>query len=159
MESVTTLPGTLLTRGDVLPGTALFDPTTGEEVRAWDFRGKRALVLSFLHRGCDACARFARELAGAESEIRLAGARCFAVLPGRSPSALPVLVDREGRATQRFLGLEGMLPTIVVTDRYAAGWESYPVLGHDFPPVAEVVGDLWHLATMCEECGIIASPS
>lgn len=159
MESVTTLAGTRLARGDVLPGTALRDPASGDEVRAWDFRGKTALVLCFLHAGCEACASFARDLADEGDELRLTGARAYVVLPNAASSVLPVLVDPEGEATRRFLGPEGEPPTIVVTDRYAAAWDSYAILEHDFPPASEVVGDLWHLATMCEECGIIAWPS
>lgn len=159
MRSVTALPGTALTRGDVLPGTALTDPASGDEIRVWDFRGRAALVLCFLHAACDACATFARELDAAQPEMALTDARAFAIFPQGSPSALPALVDPEGEATRRILGAEGELPTLVVTDRYAAAWESYPILGHDFPPIAEVVGDLWHLATMCEECGVMAWPS
>ncbi|HEX6262412.1 MAG TPA: hypothetical protein VF097_06150 [Actinomycetota bacterium] len=151
-----TMAGTTLVRGDVLPGTPLIDAATGAEVRIWDFRGRTALVLCFLHPACEACERFAAGLAEMESEFRLTGARAFAVLREPSPSALPVLVDGHGEASRRLLGPEGELPTIVVTDRYAAAWESYPVLGHDFPPVSEIVGDLWHLATICEECGIVA---
>ncbi|HEX6207733.1 MAG TPA: hypothetical protein VF058_05170 [Actinomycetota bacterium] len=153
---MTTLPGTTLARGEVLPGTPLIDAATGGEVRVWDFRGRTALVLCFLHLACEACERFAAGLAEAESEIRLTGACAFAVLREPAPSALPVFVDGDGDASRRFLGPEGALPTILVADRYAAAWESYPVLGHDFPPASEIVGDLWHLATMCEECGIMA---
>lgn len=159
MEVVTTLAGTAIARGDVLPGTPLLDPSRGDEVRAWDFRGKAALVLCFLHPGCEACEAFGSDLAEEEREVRLTGARAFAVLSEVAPSALPVLVDRDGRAAARFLGPGAELPTILVTDRYAAAWGSYPAPGHDVPPVSEVVGDLWHLATMCEECGIMAWPS
>lgn len=157
MGRVTTLRGTTLTRGEVVPGTPLVDATSGKQVRAWDFRGRTALVLCFLHARCRACEIFAHELAAEEEEIRLTAARTFAVLPVPGRSGLPVLVDVEGRAAERFL--EGDLPAIVMTDRYAAAWETYPVLEHAFPPVSEVVRDLWHLATTCEECGIIAWPS
>lgn len=154
--SAVPLPGTALTRGTIVPGVAFDDLARDREVRAWDFRGRTPLVLAFLHPACDPCAAYARDLAAAGPQIEEAGGRVFAVLPEASSMAIPELVDREGRGVRGMLGPSGEVPTLVVTDRYAAAWESYPSVGHDFPPAGEIVDTVWHLATMCEECGIIA---
>lgn len=135
------LSGTVLERGQVLPGTSIRDADAGGDLRILDLRGRRALVLCFLHEDCPPCARFMESLGAAASDIAAAGARVIRLVPG-DPTV------------RRHLGERGELPTVVITDRDAAAWEAYPASGHDFPPVTEVTETLWHLATMCPECGV-----
>ena len=52
-----------------------------------------------------------------------------------------------------YLGPGGAPPVVLVLDRYAAAWASYPAPGHRFPEPGEVVATLGHLAGMCPECG------
>jgi hypothetical protein len=54
----------------------------------------------------------------------------------------------------RWLGVEPELPVVLVVDRDGAAWRSYPATGHRFPDPEEVTATLWHLATMCPECGV-----
>lgn len=135
------LAGTTLERGRVIPGASLREARSGRELPVLGLRGRKALVLCVLHQGCDACERFGEALAEAEGDIAAADGRVLLLSP-------------DARAVKRLLGPDGVIPTVIVTDRYAAGWEAYPAPDHDFPPVTEVVATLWHLATMCPECGV-----
>jgi hypothetical protein len=134
------LPGTSLEPGRVVPGVELED-RGGPSVRVWDHRQRSALALSFLHADCAACDAFQRRLeAEAASELDVTRSRAVAVRNDGSP------------ALSRFLG-EAEPPVLVIVDRYGAAWRSYPASGHDFPEPSEVAATLWHLATMCPECG------
>jgi hypothetical protein len=133
------LAGTVLERGRIVPGAALRDARTGREVGAWSLRGRSALVIAFVHAGCERCASFVGELEDREEEIRTAGGRLLAV-------------DDGSRAM--WLGADPELPVVLVVDRDGAAWRSYPAAGHLFPDPEEVTATLWHLATMCPECGV-----
>lgn len=137
------LPGTTLDRGRVVPGAPLRNLATGDDVSAWSFRGRTALVLCFLHEGCDACSSFLRSLDSIEEDLRVAQAKVLAVSP-------------DARATERFLG-SAELPLVVIVDRDGAAWTSYPAPQHDFPDPKELAATAWHLATMCPECGVATS--
>jgi hypothetical protein len=133
------LAGTVLERGRIVPGAALRDALTGREVGAWSLRGRSALVIGFVHPGCERCATFMGELEDREEDIRMAGGRLLAVDDG---------------PTARWLGVDPELPVVLVVDRDGAAWRSYPATGHRFPDPEEVTATLWHLATMCPECGV-----
>jgi hypothetical protein len=137
----TRLAGTALERGQVLPGAAVREAGSGRELPIRELRGRKALVLCLLHEDCEACERFWARLSGASSDVAAADGRM-------------VRMAEDGPSLRRFLGPDGSVPTVLITDRYAAGWESYPAPGHAFPPVEEIVSTLWHLATMCPECGV-----
>ena len=135
------LPGTVLEAGRVVPGIALEERRSGSPVRLWDHRQRWSLVVSFLHADCDACDRFQASLEE-EAGPDLATARARAIAVRGDGSDAPA----------RFVGSGGP-PLVLVIDRYGAAWRSYPAQGHDFPDPADVAGTLWHLATMCPECG------
>jgi hypothetical protein len=86
--------------------------------------------------------RYARRLVeGAADDVATADGR------------IEVIRDPGSEARRRFLGEEDP-PVLVVVDRYGAAWRSYPAPFHDFPEPPEVAATLWHLATMCPECGV-----
>ncbi|HWO71137.1 MAG TPA: hypothetical protein VNP94_10355 [Actinomycetota bacterium] len=145
------LPATLLEPGAVVPDVRFVDPA-GREVSLWDFRQRRAVVLAFLHDGCGACGRFARELAAAEPEIGWAGGVVRAVTDGRPEPSLPALLDPGGGARRRLLATEE--PAVLVIDRYGAAWASWEAPGHAFPEPAEIAASVRHEAFQCPECGV-----
>ena len=136
------LAGTALEAGKVVPGAPVELEPGGDTVRLWDFRQRAAVVLAWLHPGCDRCDEFERRLRDeAGADVHTAGGRLVFVRDGGST----------GR--RRFLG-HAEPPVVVVIDRYGAAWRSYPAPGHEFPDPSEVGATLWHLATMCPECGV-----
>ncbi|HEX5948914.1 MAG TPA: hypothetical protein VFZ45_05050, partial [Actinomycetota bacterium] len=103
---------------------------------------------------CERCAGFARELADLKDDLHEVDARAIVVLNEPEDLDLPVWVDEPGRARQRFLAPDAELPVILIVDRYAAAWGSFPSRAHAFPAPAEVVATLRHLAFQCPECGV-----
>lgn len=146
------LPGTALVHDRVAPAPAFAAPD-GRACSPADFRHRSALVLCFLHSGCEPCRRYADALARRTADIEAAGARARAVAAGADGLALPVMIDRDGAGTRRLLGDDPGLPVVVVLDRYGAAWESWPATGHSFVDPAEVVATVEHMAVVCGECG------
>jgi hypothetical protein len=131
------LPGTALEADRVVPGMPLTEASTGEARSLWSLRQRFAAIVLFLHADCQRCAVFEQELRGLGTDVERADGR--------------IVVTHDTPA--RFLG-DGQPPVAVVLDRYGAAFRSYPAPGHAFPPASEVVETLWHLATMCPECGV-----
>jgi hypothetical protein len=134
------LAGTSLERGRVVPGVELEDHG-GAPIRVWDHRQRSALIISFLHAECEVCDAYQRRLEEEVApDLATTRSRALAVRNDGSP------------AVRRFLG-EAEPPVLVIVDRYGAAWTSYPAAGHHFPEPSELAATLWHLATMCPECG------
>ena len=148
------LPGTALEKDRVVPGTPMTVASSGLEVSMWDFRQRFSVALCFLHHRCGACAGYSRSLADLEGELREVDARAIVVLSEPGVLDLPVWVDRRAQARQRFLGPAAEVPVILIVDRYGAALASFPSRDHAFPPPAEVVATLRHLAFQCPECGV-----
>lgn len=146
------LAGTPPEERAAVPDVAFHDPG-GRPVSLGSFRQRNAVVLAFLHEGCEPCAAFARDLAALEPEIRWAGGVIRAVLGRPSALAIPALIDPGGTARRRLLGPDADLPTVLVIDRYGAPWASYPVPGHRFPSAEEIAASVRHEAFQCPECG------
>ncbi len=141
IDAAALLAGTRLAPGNLVPGSELVEASTGRPVRPWAYRHRAPLVLVFVHDDCETCDAFVGALEERSGEdIRTAGGRVVAVG-----------ADTDGAA--RFVDPEDA-PVVVILDRYAAAWSSYPSAGHEFPEPAEVAATLWHLATMCPECGV-----
>jgi hypothetical protein len=151
---LTELPGTVLEKDRVVPGTPMTVASSGAEVSMWDFRQRFSVAVCFLHDRCDACAGYARKLADLEGDLRDVDARAIVVRSEPGILDLPVWVDGRARARQRLLGPAAELPVILIVDRYGAAMRSFPSRGHAFPPPAEVVATLRHLAFQCPECGV-----
>ncbi len=147
------LPGTLLERERVVPNLRLPESPSGIIRGLHDFRGRRSLILAFLHSGCERCEAFVADLASHEQKIRESDGEVRVVLDTEEETAFPVLVDAEQRARRDLLGLDTALPAILVLDRDCAAYESHPASDHAFPDAGEVAGTLWHLSIMCPECG------
>ena len=148
------LPGTALEKDRVVPGTPMTQASSGAAVSMWDFRQRFSVAVCFLHDRCELCAAYARKLADLEDDLRVIDARAIVVLSERGVLDLPVWVDVRGRARQRLLGPSAELPVILIVDRYGAALRSFPSRDHAFPPPAEVVATLRHLAFQCPECGV-----
>jgi len=153
-HSTTTLPGTALEPGRVAADLVLVDPASRDRVSLWDHRQRAAVVLAFLHAGCEACRAFARDLAAVTGELEWAGAVARAVVPVPDDLAVSVLVDAGDVARRRLLDEDAEVPVVVVLDRYGAAIESYPAAGHGFPTPTEIVAAVTHLAVQCPECGV-----
>jgi hypothetical protein len=148
------LPGTALEKDRVVPGTPMTEASSGAEVSMWDFRQRFSVALCFLHDRCDDCADYVRKLADLEGDLREVDAGAIVVLSESKVLDLPVWIDVGGRARRRFLGPSAELPVILIVDRYGAALSSFPSRDHAFPPPAEVVASLRHLAFQCPECGV-----
>lgn len=147
------LLGTVLEREGVLPNLPLPESPSGTIRRLQDFRGRKSLILAFLHSDCERCKAFVADLASYEQTIRESEGEVRVVLDAAEDAPFPVLVDAEQQARRALLGPDATPPTILVLDRHSAAYESHPVADHAFPDAGEVAGTLWHLAIMCPECG------
>jgi hypothetical protein len=119
------LPGTVLEKDRVVPGTPMTEASSGAEVSMWDFRQRFSVAVCFLHDRCEACAGYAQKLAGLEGDLRDVDARAIVVLSEPGVLDLPVWVDGRARARQRFLGPAAELPVILIVDRYVAALRSF----------------------------------
>ncbi len=147
------LPGTVLEREGVVPNLRLLESPSGTIRRLHDFRGRKSLILPFLHSGCERCKAFVADLASYEQKIKESDGEVRVVLNAAEETRFPVLVDAEQQARRALLGPDTALPVILVLDRDSAAYESHPVSDHAFPDAGEIAGTLWHLAIMCPECG------
>ncbi len=148
------LSGTILEKERVVPDIAMTAAASGSEMSLSDFRQRLALAVCFLHDRCENCARYARELAELADDFRQADATALVVLTEPASLELPVVVDTDARARQRFLGPSAELPLVLIVDRFGAASRSFPSRDHAFPAPQEVVATLWHLALECPECGV-----
>lgn len=151
------LAGTTLERGASIPAFRLLEAASDREFAPWDLKGRRALVLAFLHAECAECAAFAEEVAAREDQFRVADASVYAVAP-QALAALPTLLDADGEVARAYLGEDGAVPTVVLADRYGAGWAAYSGFGHDLPTVGELAATAWHMALSCADCAVPVWP-
>ncbi len=154
---VVRLLGTTLERNRAVPQFRLEQAETGRALAPWDLKGRRALVLAFLHPGCARCSEFADELAARHDQFEVADAEVFAVA-GEPVAPLPTLLDRDGTVTRSYLGPDGDVPTVVMADRYGAAWSAYPGFAHDLPTVGELAATAWHMALQCADCAVPVWP-
>ncbi len=152
------LEGTTLERDRPIPQFHLFDPRTGRELSPWSLKGRRGLLLAFLHAGCTECAAVADELAGVAEQLSAADVDLFAVASARV-DPLPTLVDHAGEVASAYLGTKGHLPTVVLADRYGAAWSAYLGSGHELPTAGELVATAWHMELSCADCAAPAWPA
>lgn len=150
------LPGTRLEVDQVLPGVTFADAASGEPARPREFRGRRALVLAFVHDDCEACAGWAERLAArlggrADAALRIVAPRHG---PGQTPGrgGLPLWTDPDGKRA-RLLD-DPDVPAVIVLDRYGAVHAAEAVTDHALPPGDEVAATLDYLEVACPECSV-----
>jgi AhpC/TSA family protein len=151
------LAGTTLERNAPIPQFRLTQAASDREVTPWDLKGRRALVLAFLHDGCPECAGFAEDLAARGDQFQVADATVYAIASAAVPP-LPTLLDPSGDVTRAYLGPDGEVPTVVLADRYGAAWAAYGGLAHDLPSVGELAATAWHMALSCADCAVPVWP-
>ena len=135
----------------------------GETVRAWDYKQKKSLLISFLHSDCPLCQIFATRLASRAADLLERDSVALLVsleTPRWGVHASPQVVlasDRTGRAVQEYLGADAFGPLglarvgLFVTDRYGelfAQWEARDADG--LPALAEPFKWLAHIQIRCE---------
>jgi len=156
----------------MLPPREIIPPLTlhavdGRTVRAWDFKQKKNLIISFLHAGCGACEEYLRQIAADSAAWKENGAVVLVSLlgsPSRAateflPENVIVGVDPSGRAANAYIGRDTLAPAgearlgVFVTDRYGelhAQWEI--TASHEFPPPARLQSHLERIEIACDEC-------
>jgi len=151
------LAGTTLERNALIPQFRVAESSTDREFTPWDVKGRRALVLAFLHPGCADCAAFAEEIAARDDQFQVADATVYAVA-AEPVGPLPTLLDPQGEVAATYLGPDGEVPTVVLADRYGAAWAAYPGFAHDLPTVGELAATAWHMALQCADCAVPVWP-
>ncbi len=151
------LAGTTLERNAPIPQFRVAESLSDREFTPWDVKGRRALVLAFLHDDCAECAAFAEEVAARDDQFQAADATVYAVAPA-PVGAVPTLLDPDGEVARTYLGDDGLVPTVVLADRYGAAWAAYPGFAHDLPTVGELAATAWHMALQCADCAVPVWP-
>lgn len=139
-----------LTADQLLPNVAFTEAETGKEWRPAQLRQRAAQLLCFCHPDCADCSRVLAALAERAEDLRWADTRVHVVFTAPAESPFPVLLDAHGEARARVLGPDGVVPTLVVADRFTALAEVYPAPDHDFPDPDDVLTALRLLACDCE---------
>jgi peroxiredoxin len=139
----------------------------GQTIRAWDFKQKKNLIITFLHEDCPRCEAFLRQLSAAAPRWKENEAVVLAAVLAQPSRALTdalnesviVGVDPSGRAAIAFLGRDALAPNglarpgVFLTDRYgelAASWEV--TADHAFPAIAEIAATLERTEMSCDAC-------
>ena len=149
----------------LIPPLSIHTPD-GRTVRAWDFKQKKNLVIAFLDLDCAPCAEFLRSIAARAAELRERDAVALVVFleqPSRQvtdglPAEIIVGSDMPGRAARAFLGEDAFSARgfvrggVFVTDRYGELAAQWPIEGHKFPELAEILSALDYVQTACDAC-------
>lgn len=146
--------------GVLLPGFRL-PRGGGGTVRVRDYRGRRALVLVFVHDShCDGCRTFLGRALDAYAAYGDEDAEVIAVVPDRVERVaslqhdlalpFPIAVDAEGAVARRYGLAPGRDAAVMVTDRYGEPriWHVAGVL-HDFPDHDALIAEARYLALTC----------
>ena len=150
----------------LIPPLTLRQPD-GSEIRAWDFKQKKNLVVVFLDEHCLQCEAFIRDVAARAAELREKEAvvlLAFPQEPGQSLRAFASDPLFPGATTphhvRAFLGenalsLEGLSRRgTFVTDRYGEIADLWITRGHCFPHTDQILSSLNRVEIACEECEV-----
>lgn len=148
-----TVPGTALREDQVLPDVALEEVASGTAWRPSLLRQRSAFVVVFVHDACSDCERLLAALAERGDDLAWAETAVRVVAPEPTEAPFPVVLDPKGTARSRWLGADGVVPTLLLADRYAALSAAYPGPDHDVD-VDDVVATVCHLAIQCAECSV-----
>jgi hypothetical protein len=138
----------------------------GRNVRAWDFKQKRSLVIVFLDVNCGPCEEFLRHLAQRAADLAAKDAIALVVFleppvrgfGERMPAGVIIGSDMSGRSARAFLG-EGAISTgsrggrgVFVADRYGELSAQWIAAQHEFPAIEDIFTTFRGIETACEEC-------
>ena len=141
----------------------------GREVRAWDYKQKKNLVIVFPHAGCAACEEFLRALAANAAALREREAVALVIFSDTPaarvvenlPAQIVVATDMSGRSQQAFLGRDAFGPAgqratgVFVTDRYGELYAQWIGAGDaGLAGTGEILEWLSQVQLACEECGV-----
>jgi len=163
MIGVHFLRGFMLRTRQLLPPLTLHAPD-GRNVRAWDFKQKRNLVVAFLDVDCALCADFLRDLSTQATRLRASEAVVLAVFleppaPGFSglhPAEIIAGSDMSGRGVRAFLGDDALSSrglerrAVFVADRYGELFAQWILRAHEFPTIDEIFAWLEHAGIACD---------
>lgn len=165
MIGVHFLRGFMLRTRQLLPPLTLHAPD-GRNVRAWDFKQKRNLVVAFLDVDCALCADFLRDLSTQATRLRASEAVVLAVFleppaPGfldSRPAEIIAGSDMSGRGVRAFLGDDALSSrglerrAVFVADRYGELFAQWILRVHEFPTIDEIFAWLEHAGIACDDC-------
>jgi peroxiredoxin len=139
----------------------------GKKISVWDYKGKRNLVLFFVHSGCQKCRDMLGELAQAYREVLSQEAEVLAVLPASPGEAarlkqqlslpFPLLADEKGEVFRRYGAADSNdkpSAAVVVADRFGEIYAfSLATAEHRLMPVKEIIDFFAFISIQCPECG------
>jgi peroxiredoxin len=153
--------GPLLLRELIPPVTAR--TADGKTIRAWDYKQKRPLVITFVHADCAHCDRWLEQLAARAADLIEREGVVLVIYaepaPRKTesfPSPLIAAFDATGHSQRAFLGREAFSPAgldrvgVFVTDRYGELYGQW--LGRDaaeLPAPGEILGTLDVIQMIC----------
>lgn len=155
----------MLGKGQLIPPLTIHTPD-GRTVRAWDYKQKKNLVISFLDTDCAPCEDFLRALVASAVALREKEAIALIVFleqPARRvtdslPPGIIVGADMPGNSARAFLGEDAFASRgfvrggVFVTDRYGELFAQWAIERHKFPAIAEIFVALDHVEMACDEC-------
>jgi peroxiredoxin Q/BCP len=154
---------------ELVPPFAL-PSTQGKEVKLWDYKMRKNLVILFYHgEGCSRCKEELKMFAEHYGELVKLEAEMLAISRdglerSRSLSAelglpYPLLADPEGRVIEKYTywrkDTEATLPSVFVTDRY--GTLYHQLIADEItglPDLKEILSWLGFIQSQCPECSI-----
>ncbi len=163
-----------LALGHVVPSFAS-PRESGAVVRLRDYKGRRNLVLCFMHStSCVTCVNRLRAFAGSYREYQDLDAEILAISPDAQQAVemlaadlrlpFPLLVDATGEVSARYTGVKSAAADsvvgILVTDRYGALYhQTLSRRDADLPDQRAILGWLLFVGIQCEECGMPEWPA
>ncbi len=151
---------------DMLPAFELPE-AEGGKISFWDYKGRRNLVLFFVHPACQKCRDMLKELAGAYREVIGQEAEVLAVLPASPGEAgrlkhelsipFPVLADEGGGVFQRYGAVDSNdrpSAAVIIADRFGEIYAfSVATAEHRLMTVREIIDFFNFIGIQCPECG------
>jgi hypothetical protein len=141
-------------------------PPDGRTIRAWDFKQKKNLVITFLDVDCALCADLLRQLAGRAADLREKETIALAVFLVPPPTALADSLPKEiiagcdmsGYGARAYLDEDAFSASglvrrgVFVADRYGELFAQWSLSAHEFPTFAEIFSSLDQIEMTCEDC-------
>jgi len=139
----------------------------GKKVSVWDYKGKRNLVLFFVHPDCQKCRDMLGELAQAYREVLSQEAEVLAIVPA-SPGEIarlkqqlslpfPLLADEKGEVFRSYGAVDSNdrpSAAVVIADRFGEIYAfSLATAEHKLMSVKDIIDFFAFISIQCPECG------